>query len=166
MWLTNRQYGFRLKHSWVTALLDVVEELGLKMDQNFGSFLTLIDRSKAFHTISQDILCHKLKNTFKFSTSAVKLLRTYPYKTSQTVHHGDVNKFNSPVRRGVPQGSISGPLLHIIYSNDLPSCITHRRIKIYVNDVQLYIRCFKTDIDNCILKLHQDLDKWSLLKRE
>ena len=62
------------------VIRNVFEELRSKMDKNMVSLLVFLDHSKIFDTVDHDILCYKLKNTFKFSTSAVKLLLTYLYR--------------------------------------------------------------------------------------
>lgn len=156
--LTCKQSGFRPKHSCITALVDVAEDLRSKTDKNMISILVLLDHSKAFDTVDHHILCHKLRNVFNFSSSAVKLIRSYLCDRRQSVHNGDMKSTSCLVKRGVPQGSILGPLLYTIYSNDLPSQIEHCKIHMYADDVQLYISCLQTDINTCIQKLNRDLN--------
>lgn len=156
--LTDKQSGFRPKHSCVSTLLEVSEELRINVDDNRISFLVLLDHSKAFDTVEHSILCLKLKHMCKFSPTAVKLISSYLHDRYQAVYYGN-NKSNSClVSRGVPQGSILGPLLYSIYSNDLPSQLKHCGIQMYADDVQLYISCHPSDTTECISKLNQDLD--------
>ena len=91
------------------------------MEQNVVSFLVLLDHSKDFDIVDHDILFEKSKNNFTFLSSAVKLIRTYLYKRSQTVQNGNVKSFSSPVQREQPQDSILGPLVYTMYPKDLHS---------------------------------------------
>lgn len=162
--LTDRQSGFRPKHSCISALIDVSEELRRKVDDNMVSFLVLLDHSKAFDTVEHSILCLKLRYMCNFSTTAVNLISTYLGGRSQAVHHGTDISNTCAITRGVPQGSILGPLLYSIYSNDLPSQINYCGIQMYADDVQLYISCEPSNAVDCVRKLNQDLEsinKWA-----
>lgn len=157
--LTDRQSGFKPKHSCITTLVDVSEDIRAEMDNKKITFLVLLDHSKAFDTVDHSILCLKLKYMFNFSPTAIKLISSYLYGRSQSVYHGSEVSISYPVPRGVPQGSILGPLLYAIYSNDLPSQLQHCSVQMYADDVQLYISCKPTDVTNCIHKLNQDLTR-------
>lgn len=159
--LSDRQSGFRPKHSCTTALIDVSEELRLNTDKNMISILILLDHSKAFDTVEHSTLCYKLKTMCYFSSTAVNLITSYLHGRSQSVYHGCDISNSCSVLRGVPQGSTLGPLLFSIYANDLPSQISYCNIQMYADDVQLYISCLPSDITNCLLKVNSDLDKLS-----
>lgn len=156
--LTDRQSGFRPKHSCVSALIDVTEELRSKIDKNMISFLILLDHSKAFDTVDHSVLCLKLQRMQNFSTTAVKLIFSYLCDRSQSVYHGSDVSNTCLVSRGVPQGSILGPLLYTIYSNDLPSRLRHCGVHMYADDVQLYISCQPSEINDCVVKINSDLN--------
>lgn len=162
--LTNRQSGFRPKHSCITTLIDVCEELRSRMDSDMISFLILLDHSKAFDTVDHNILCQKLKHMCHFSNTAVKLISSYLVNRSQFVCFGSERSETCQTKRGVPQGSILGPLLYTIYSNDLPSKLDYCGVHMYADDVQLYISCLPSQINDCIGKLNHDLEninKWA-----
>lgn len=155
--LSDRQSGFRQKQSCITALVEVAEEIRKQVDDGRISFLVLLDHSKAFDTVDHNILCFKLGNFFNFSPTATLLIHTYLSKRYQYVE----TLFNSsetlPIIRGVPQGSIVGPLLFSMYSNDLPNVLNSCNIRMYADDVQLFTSCTYDMIDQCVTSLNQEL---------
>lgn len=109
--LSKHQSGFRPKHSCTTALIDVAEELRSHVDEGKLGILVLLDHSKAFDTVDHRILCSKLKYFFNYSSTALKFIQSYLGDRSQSVFLK--NDVSDPlhISRGVPQGSILGPLL-------------------------------------------------------
>lgn len=114
--LSNFQSGFRSDHSCLTALQKVSEDLRNNMDGNLISILVLLDHSKAFDSVDHDILCIKLDNFFNFSPHSTNLIKSYLSSRSQFVVIGTQQSKALNVSRGVPQGSILGPLLYSMYS--------------------------------------------------
>lgn len=155
--MSKFQSGFREKHSCITALQKVSEDLRSNLDSNKVSFLVLLDHSKAFDTVDHKILCSKLQNLFNFSSTSGKLVNSYLSLRFQFVSVGDRRSALLPVNRGVPQGSVLGPLLYSLYSNDLPTRVQHSNIHMYADDVQVYISSPTTEIRDCILHLNADL---------
>lgn len=157
--LTDRQSGFRPKHSCITALSDVTEEIRGNLDDGKITFLVLLDHSKAFDTVHHSTLCLKLSKMFNFSPTAVKLISSYLTNRSQSVSNGVSISKSLPVVRGVPQGSILGPLLYSLYANDLPQQLQYCNIQMYADDVQLYLSSNKASIRNKVQELNDDLNK-------
>lgn len=155
--LTNKQSGFRAGHSCLTALTDVIEGIRNEIDKGHVSLLVLLDHSKAFDTVDHRILLQKLEKFMHFSPYSLNLIRSYLCERSQYV---DVQGFQSGsllVERGVPQGSILGPLLFSIYVNDLPTLLRKTKVRMYADDIQLYISSKNDAISNCITDLNEDL---------
>lgn len=155
--LTTRQSGFRPQHSCITALLDVSEDIRSRLDDREIAFLVLLDHSKAFDCVNHGLLTLKLEKMFNFSQTAVRLISSYLSGRSQAVSHQGLLSERKLVPRGVPQGSILGPLLYSMYSNDLPTQLRHCKIQMYADDVQLYTSCKESEIDSCIGNINTDL---------
>lgn len=156
--LTDKQSGFRPKHSCITALVQVSEDLRRELDDGKVIFLVLLDHSNAFDTVDHKLLCMKLKHFFNFSSSSCNLLSSYLTGRTQSVFSN--NKMSQPLSltRGVPQGSILGPLLFAIYANDLPQQLSFSNIHMYADDAQLYLSSPAKLLKENIEKLNLDLN--------
>ena len=155
--LHEKQSGFRAKRSCMTALIDVTEGIRESVDNGNITFLTLLDHSKAFDCVDPSILCSKLKNMFKFSSTATRLIYSYLTNRHQTVFSDNKYSCVLPVTRGVPQGSILGPLLFSIYINDLPTSLLHSKIHMYADDVQIYTSCKVSELVYTINLINDEL---------
>lgn len=156
-YLSNYQSGFRSKHSCITALIDVAENIRSDIDEGKIEILVLLDHSKAFDTVDHDILCLKLKYIFNYSSTAIKLIRSYLGNRSQSVFlNGDISD-PLPVTRGVPQGSILGPLLFSCYANDLPQRLVNCKLHMYADDVQIYLGTTFCSFEEAVSKVNYDL---------
>lgn len=163
--LTAKQSGFRSKHSCVTALIDVSENIRCELDNNYVNLLVLLDHSKAFDTVNHLLLCKKLKHLFNFSSTAIQMIASYLMGRTQSVYVNNKTSSPLPLTRGVPQGSILGPLLFSIYANDLPDQLSHCKLHMYADDVQLYLSSPVLAINECVAKINSDLDnvhRWAV----
>lgn len=156
--LSERQSGFRARHSCITALIDVVEDIRADLDEDKLIFLVLLDHTKAFDMVDHHTLCSKLKSLFHFQCSAIRLIESYLTNRHQYVETGKTKSILLPVTRGVPQGAIIGPLLFSLYINDLPNYVANCNLRLYADDVQLYMSCEKNLMDECVLNLNANLN--------
>jgi len=155
--ISKFQSGFRPRHSCVTALIHVTEEIRSAIDSNKVTFLGLLDFSKAFLNVEHIIMISKLEHKYNFSQSALNLMKLYLSNRQQAVDHGGKTSSFIEIKKGVPQGSILGPLLFAMYIDDLPQQLNLAKVHLYADDVQIYLSCDKTVINNCAIQFNLEL---------
>ena len=137
--LDKFQSGFRKNHSTVTALLKVTDDIRAAMDMRLLTLQVLLDHSKAFDCVHHGLLLAKLKY-FGFSDSAIGWFSSYLTGRSHRVFlSSELFSEWIDIVTGVPQGSVLGPLLFLIYISDLSRAIVHSLYHVYADDIQLYL---------------------------
>ena len=134
--LFDNQYGFRPKHSTEHAALELIDRITPKMDTNEIPLNIFLDLSKAFDTIDHSILLNKLKY-YGLKGSTLNLFQSYLSNRKQYTEIEDTTSTILPIQVGVPQGSILGTILFIIYVNDLPQCSNKFDFIMYADDTTL-----------------------------
>ena len=133
----ENQYGFRPGHSTEYAALELTDRIITDMDKNHFPLNIYLDLSKAFDTLNHDILLDKLYY-YGIRGTPLKLIKSYLAERHQFVEFRHVKSNMQTLSTGVPQGSILGPLLFLIYINDFPLASRHFNFIMYADDTMLY----------------------------
>lgn len=157
------QSGFRKHYSTATALLKVSNDIASAYDKSLSCILVLLDQSKAFDLVSDELLLAKL-SYIRLDPLTLDWFQSYLCGRRQRVKI-DQHKISDfeLIKRGVPQGSILGPILFSIFTCDLPYVLKHASVHLYADDIQIYKSCSVRDIERTITLLNTDLDsvsKW------
>ena len=158
--LTPSQFGFCEKLSNAVALSKFTDTILENMDDGQLTGVAFLDLSKAFDTVNHSRLLLKLKS-IDFSSHLCEWFKSYLTHRCQVTVVDNKQSSVMLVNMGVPQGSILGPLLFIIYVNELPNCIMSCDISMYADDTVIYFS--SKSVKNIERKLNEDLaniQKW------
>ena len=133
----DHQYGYRTLHSTELAAMEMTDRIILDIDKKKLPISVFLDLSKAFDTLDHEILLQKLKY-YGISEVPLRWLSSYLSDRHQYVEFDGVKSITLPLTTGVPQGSILGPLLFIIYMNDVHMASSHFTPIVYADDTNLY----------------------------
>ena len=135
--LADTQSGFRPGHSTQTALLlEATNEWYQNIDSGLINGVLFLDLKKAFDTVDHRILLQKLQ-LYGVDFHTLEWFRSYLTNRKQkTFVNGHLSDY-CPITCGVPQGSILGPLLFLVYINDLPACPLYSVPRMYADDTSL-----------------------------
>ena len=136
--LTSSQFGFRAKRSTQLAATAFFDSVRHEVDKGFLVGALFIDLSKAFDTLSHSRLLVKLK-AYGVQGTELVWFTDYLFQRKISVSYGDSLSETQYLFTGVPQGSILGPLLFLIYFNDVADCIENSNIIMYADDTVLFL---------------------------
>ena len=158
--LLHRTQNFRPSHSCETALIGMVCRWLESINQGSLIGAVMIDFKKAFDLVDHAILLEKLKH-YQLTNNTISWFQSYLNERKQKVSLNNTLSDNEVIISGVPQGSILGPLLFLLFINDLPLYIDSSNTDMYADDTTLYVSGKTLDHIRTNLQMALDsLAKW------
>ena len=159
------QFGFRADHSTVMALTEMIDNIRCLLDSKHYVIGLFVDFSKAFDTVDHNILLYKLSH-YGIRGHAHKFFKSYLTDRKQFTTVNNKNSSMKNICCGVPQGSVLGPVLFLLYINDLSLAIRHGTTRLFADDTSIFT--YDKKIDELILKsveVYKSLFKWCISNR-
>ncbi|XP_045463813.1 uncharacterized protein LOC123673371 [Harmonia axyridis] len=158
--LDQNQHGFRSGKSTMTALVALMENIVEAVDEGRLVEVLTCDLSKAFDSVERDILLQKME-IYGVRGKALAIFESYLKNRTQVVSwNNEISKVNI-LKYGVPQGSILGPLLFLIYVNDLPNNVSCSLTSMYADDASFVNDSFRrTDLEIKGAETLVSAEKW------
>ena len=152
--LSDAQHGFRKFRSCETQLICMLDDLSKGLDDKAQIDVVLLDYAKAFDKVSHRHLLKKVQY-YGVTGKTLEWIADFLHSRTQSVLVDGQQSNKTYVTSGVPQGSVLGPLLFLIYINDLPDCLTSTTTRLFADDSVVY-RHISSPADSA--KLQRDLD--------
>ena len=162
------QFGFRKGRSTEQAIVEISDNLKKAMDNNLYTCGVFLDFAKAFDTVNHQILLKKLE-AYGIRGRPLKWFTSYLSNRQQYVSFNNAESSKQIMKCGIPQGSSLGPLLFLLYINDIPNCSDKLTFRIFADDTNVFasspiIRDLETLFNEELAKIKQwcDLNKLSI----
>ena len=158
--LYTYQSGFRPLHSTLTALLDITNEWCFNIDKGMVNGVLFLDLKKAFDTVDHVILLTKLRY-YGVETDTINWFTSYLQNRQQVCYANGITSSIDYITCGVPQGSILGPLLFLIYINDISKCLDYGVARLFADDTNLtFSGCSFPALQNKMSKDLKGIASW------
>lgn len=152
--LIDQQSGFRKQHSCETALNFVVSNWKIEREEGNITVVVFLDFRRAFETIDRSLLIQKLQN-YGILGKENDWFRSYLLDRSQITNFMGCSSTSRTNNLGVPQGSVLGPLLFIVYINDIMKSVKYCTVNLFADDTLMYVS--GKNITEVVEKVNEDL---------
>ena len=123
--LPKMRSAYRRYHSTEMAVLKIVSKILCAADRGDATFLCLLDMSAAFDTVDHDILVERIEKAFGLRGQVLEWIKSFLLTRTQTVMLNGKQLSSSELPCGVPQGSVLGPILFLLYTADIMEIANH-----------------------------------------
>ena len=148
----NYQFGFRNNHSTNHALIEITEQIRNAWNKNLFTCAVYLDLEKAFDTVNHEILSSKLKH-YGIKGTSYNWFKSFLCERIQYTLIKESESSLRTVSHGVSQGSVLGPLLFILFINDMQNSVEYCKVNHYVNDTNLLLT------DNSLKKVIRQVNR-------
>ena len=141
----EHQYGFRANKGTTQAMLNIVSDVYCSLDSGDLYFSMFLDLKKAFDSVSHDVLLSKLSH-YGVRGTPLEWFRSYLTNRTQSVVIENVLSNDLEITCGVPQGSVLGGLLFLIFFNDFPNCTNFFKFTLFADDSTISLKFPRTSL--------------------
>ena len=158
--LSKHQYGFRKNRSTEFVIIELIDKITKGIDEGKYTLGVFLDLSKAFDTLDHRILTKKLEH-YGIRGTCLKWFESYLENRKQIVKYNKIKSDEMTIKSGVPQGSILGPLLFLLYINDIQNCSKIVSIILFADDTNIFYshNCLK-ELNDIMQNEINKISKW------
>ena len=168
--ISCKQHGFRAGRSCLTQMLSHFENVMVGLTEGMDTDSIYLDYAKAFDKVDHGLLLQKL-GRYGFNSKVIDWIRSFLTNRTQSVVINGCHSNIAHILSGVPQGTVLGPLLFIIFINDLEGCVCHSNVSFFADDTRISkrissegdVKLLQEDLNNVMkwsqennMKLHED----------
>ena len=155
--LYELQSAFRAGHSTESALISLTDQILFNLDEDKLSGMVFVDFRKAFDVVDHQLLLTKLR-LYRVSDPSLSWFESYLSGRQQFVSIDGQRSDSLLIKQGVPQGSVLGPALFLLFVNDIPLHLTNSTVDIYADDTTITASAHFSDLCSMTQRLNSDLD--------